>query len=109
MAESFGQRLRRLLREKHYGKAETAMARESGVDLKTLRRAMNDEAKCRHNTVFKLADYCGVSFEYLKTGEGLPEPPPADVTEVREQVEQAQELLEGIARNLEALSGDGKP
>ena len=109
MEETFGQRLGRLLREKHYGKAETAIARESGVDLKTLRKALADEGKFRHGTVTKLADYCGVSYEYLLTGEGQQEPPPADLDEIRSRVDEALELLQEIARDLDAQAGDGKP
>ena len=108
MEETFGQRLGRLLREKHYGKAETAIARESGVDLKTLRKALADEGKFRHGTVTKLADYCGVSYEYLLTGEGQQEPPPADLDEIRSRVDEALELLQEIARDLDAQAGNGK-
>lgn len=109
MQETFGQRLARLLKEKHYGKAETAIARESGVDLKTLRKALADQGKFRHGTVMKLADYCGVSYEYLLTGEGQQEPPPADLDEIRSRVDEALQLLQEIARDLDAQQGDGKP
>lgn len=109
MQETFGQRLARLLREKHYGKAETAIARQSGVDLKTLRKAVADEGKFRHGTVMKLADYCGVSYEYLLTGEGQQEPPPADLDEIRSRVDEAMQLLQEIARDLDAQAGNGKP
>ena len=108
MEETFGERLGRLLKEKHYGKAETAIARESGVDLKTLRKALADEGKFRHGTVMKLADYCEVSYEYLLTGEGQQEPPPANLDEIRSRVDEAMGLLESIARDLDARDGDGK-
>ena len=108
MEETVGQRLQRLLREKHYGKSETAIARESGVDLKTLRRALNDEVRLRHGTVIKLADYCGVSYEYMLTGEGEQEPPPANLDEIRSRVDEAMQLLQEIARDLDAQAGDGK-
>ena len=102
MQETFGQRLKRLLQDEHYGKAETAIARESGVDLKTLRKALADEGRLRHGTVLKLANYCGVSHEYLLTGEGQQKPPPANLDEIRSRVHEALQLLQEIADDLDA-------
>ena len=109
MKETFAERLKRLLNEKHYGKSETAWARESGVDFKTLRRALEGEGTPRHPTVQRLADYCGVSVEYMMTGEGLPQPAAADIDAINEKVREAMGLLEEIQRDLGAQSGDGKP
>lgn len=106
--ETLGQRLQRLLNEKHYGKSESAWAREAGVDFYTMRRTINDESEPRYPTMVKLADYCGVSYEYLKTGEGQQEPPPADLDEIRSRVDEAMGLLESIARDLDARDADNK-
>lgn len=103
--ETLGQRLGRLLKEKHYGEAESTIARQSGVDLKTLRKALADEGKFRHGTVMKLATYCDVSYEYMLTGEGQQEPPPANLDEIRSRVDEAMSLLESIARDLDARDG----
>jgi len=108
MSEDFAARLQRLLNEKHYGKSETAIARESGVDFKTLRRALSGEGTPRYPTMVKLADYCDVSYEYLLTGEGQQNPPPADLDEIRSRVDEALALLQEIARDLDAQAGDGK-
>lgn len=109
MPEGFPERLRRLLNEKHYGKSETAWARESGVDFHTLRRALSGESEPRYTTVVKLADYVGVSYEYLETGEGLSEPPPADIEEIRARVDEALEILQSIRADIDRQSGDGSP
>lgn len=109
MQETFGQRLQRLLKEKHYGKAETAIARESGVDLKTLRKAIADEGRFRHGTVMKLANYCDVSYEYLETGEGQQEPPPADLEEISSRVDEAMRVLESIQQDLARQMESGRP
>lgn len=109
MQESFPERLQRLLNEKHYGKSETAWAREAGVDFNTLRDALAGKTTPRYDTKVKLAAYLEVSFEYLETGEGSPEPPPADLHEIRSRVDEAMELLASIQRDLDAQGGDGKP
>lgn len=107
MQESFPERLRRLLNEKHYGKSETAWARESGVDFKTLRRALEGDGTPRYPTMQKLADYLGVSYEYLATGEGSPEPGPANLDELKEKFDQALDLMESIRRDLDARDSNG--
>lgn len=107
--ETLGQRLLRLLNEKHYGKSESAWAREAGVDFYTMRRTINDESEPRYPTMVKLAAYVGVSYEYLLTGEGLQEPPPADVDAIRERLAEMRELLDALAADFDSQFGDGKP
>jgi transcriptional regulator with XRE-family HTH domain len=103
--ETLGQRLLRLLNEQHYGKSESAWAREAGVDFYTLRRTVNDESVPRYPTMVKLAAYVGVSYEYLLTGEGQQDPPPVDVDDIRARVDEAMALLQSIARDLDARDG----
>lgn len=91
--ETFPERLKRLLDEKHFGKSETAWARESGVDFNTIRAALDGATQPRHSTLEKLAAYCDVSIEYLVTGEGSPDPPPADLAAISARVDEALELL----------------
>jgi transcriptional regulator with XRE-family HTH domain len=105
MPEELPERLQRLLNEKHYGKSETAWAKEAGVDFNTLRHALEGKTKPRYDTMVKLAAYLDVSHEYLETGEGQQEPPPANLDEIRSRVDEAMELLQEIARDLDARDG----
>ena len=109
MAEELRERLLRLLNEKHYGKPMSAWAKEAGVDFHTLRNTLEGKSTPRYETMERLAAYVGVSYEYLETGEGSPEPPPADLHEIRSRVDEAMELLASIQRDLDAQGGDGKP
>ena len=107
--ETFGQRLSRLLEERHFGKAETAIAKEAGVGLQTLKDALTDASKPRLATVEKLAAYCQVSIEYLLTGEGPSDPPPPDVSAVLEELRRMNERLGELTEQVMRLDSDGRP
>jgi len=109
MQETFPERLRRLLDEKHYGKPISKIASEVGVDQATIKSALDGETTPRFPTMEKLAAYLGVSYEYLETGEGSPEPPPADLPDIRARVDAALEALESIKQDLDRQQGNGKP
>ena len=105
--ESFGERLQRLLNERHFGKAETAIANEAGVGTQTLKDALSDASKPRLATVEKLAAYCQVSVEYLLTGEGPSDPPPPDVSGILAELQQMNERLSALTEQVMRLDSDG--
>lgn len=106
--ETFGQRLARLLEERHFGKAETAIAKQAGVGLQTLKDALADASTPRLGTVEKLAAYCQVSVEYLLTGEGPSDPPPPDVSEVLKELRRMNERLSELTEQVMRLDGDSR-
>lgn len=103
--ETFGERLHRLLEERHYGKPLSKVAKEAGVDFNTLQSALEDKTQPRFQTRLKLADYCQVSVEYLMTGEGEEEPPPVPYEELMERmdriIEATEQLRADLTRSLE--------
>ena len=103
MDESIGQRLRRLLDERHFGKSLRTVGREAGVDGGTVERTLRDETVPRYATSAKLAAYCQVSVEYLLTGEGSPTPAPIDIGDIRERAIAARQLLDDIIGDLDEL------
>jgi transcriptional regulator with XRE-family HTH domain len=109
VVETLGQRLQRLIEERQYGKPLSKIAKEAGVDLQTLQNAVEDKTQPRFPTMQKLAAYFQVSVEYLMTGEGSPEPPPADIVEIRARVAQLEQLVSELADELDRQQGDGKP
>ena len=105
--ETFGERLARLLDERHFGKAETAIAKEAGVGLQTLKDALTDASKPRLATVEKLAAYCQVSVEYLLTGEGPSDPPPPNVSAIADELARMNERLAELTEQVMRLESDG--
>jgi transcriptional regulator with XRE-family HTH domain len=107
--ETLGQRLQRLIDERQYGKPLSKIAKEAGVDLQTLQNAVEDKTQPRFPTMEKLAGYFQVSVEYLMTGEGSPEPPPADLVQIKARIAQLQQLLDELADEVNRQQGDGNP
>ena len=105
--ESLGERLQRLIEERQYGKPLSKIAKEAGVDLTTLQNAVDGKTQPRFPTMEKLASYFQVSVEYLMTGEGSPEPPPADMVEIRQRVAQLQQLVQDLADEVDRQRDDG--
>jgi hypothetical protein len=57
----------------------------------------------------KLAGYFQVSVEYLMTGEGSPEPPPADLVQIKARIAQLQQLVDELADEVNRQQDDGNP
>ena len=103
------QRLRRLLDERHYGKSDAKIGREAGVDPQTVTRTLAGKTEPQYETAAKLADYCQVSVEYLMTGEGSPEPPPAGLPDLRAQLAQIQAVIDSMNEALDRQENDKRP
>jgi transcriptional regulator with XRE-family HTH domain len=105
--ETLGERLQRLIDERQYGKPLSKIASEAGVDLQTLQNLLSGKTeKPRHNTLVKLADYLQVSVGYLLTGEGLKEPPPAGLPEIRAKLREIQALVDELTEQVERSDGN---
>lgn len=105
--ETLGGRLQRLIDERQYGKPLSKIAKEAGVDLQTLQNTVEGKTQPRFPTMEKLAGYFQVSVEYLMTGEGSHEPPPADITQIRKRVAQLQQLVQDLADEVDRQRDDG--
>ena len=98
--ETLGERLQRLIKERQYGKPLSKIAKEAGVDLQTLQNAIEGKTQPRFPTMEKLAAYFQVSVEYLMTGEGSPEPPPADNAQIKARIAQLKQLIDELAEDV---------
>lgn len=67
---TFGSRATALLEKKHPGKPMRLVAEETGLNIITLKKALNDETSPRYATIRALGYYLDCPVKYLVDGEG---------------------------------------
>ena len=105
--QEVGARIAALLEERYPGKPRRRVCEEAGVSYKTLSDALSGKTVPRYATAERLADYLGVTVNYLYTGEELPagEDEEARLRGIERQI---QELTAAIDRLHDQVSEDAR-
>jgi transcriptional regulator with XRE-family HTH domain len=107
-AQQIGKRLEVLLKERYPGMPRRRICEEAGVSYKTLSDALSGKTVPRYGTAERLADYLGVTVNYLYTGDEDEPVIESDEDRLRAIERQIHDLTAAIDRLRDQVSEDSR-